>query len=150
MTKFLLSSVALTGLLLLAACGDSTINTEDASVEQSQTKASDQQAIETQNPLLAKWTGPYGGVPAFDTMQLKDLKPALEIGMAKNLAEIDAITANPDAPTFENTIVALERAGRDLSRVFRYWGIWSSNMSSPEFRKIQGEMAPIYLNLALK
>ncbi|VAV88050.1 Dipeptidyl carboxypeptidase Dcp, partial [hydrothermal vent metagenome] len=96
----------------------------------------------TTNTLLAKWTGPYGGTPAFDTVKLADLKPALEIGMAKNLAEIDAITSVTDAPSFENTIVALERSGRDLSRVFRYWGIWSSNMSSPEFRAIQKEMAP--------
>ncbi len=92
--------------------------------------------------LLAEWTGPYGGVPAFDKVSLDGLKPALEKGMALNLAQIDAITSNPEAPTFENTIVELERSGDALNRVFTYWGIWSSNMSSPEFRAIQGEMAP--------
>jgi peptidyl-dipeptidase Dcp len=92
--------------------------------------------------LLAKWTGPYGGVPAFDRMDLAALQPSLETGMAKQLAEIDAIAGQSDPPTFENTIVALERAGRDLDRVTTYWGIWSSNLSSPEFRKIQQEMAP--------
>ncbi len=96
----------------------------------------------TDNLLLAEWTGPYGGVPAFDKVSLDDLKPALEVGMEINLKEVDAITANTNAPTFENTIVPLERSGAELSRIFSYWGIWSSNMSSPEFRAIQGEMVP--------
>ncbi|WP_308367086.1 MULTISPECIES: M3 family metallopeptidase [unclassified Microbulbifer] len=99
-------------------------------------------AAEKRNPLLAEWTGPYGGVPAFDKMEVSDLKPALEAAMSKNLAEIDAITANPEAPTFSNTIEALERSGGELDRVFAYYGIWSANMSSPEFRVIQQEMAP--------
>ncbi len=104
---------------------------------------SDQIAEEARdNVLLAEWTGPYGGVPAFDRMNLAALEPALEAGMALQLAEIEAIANNPQAPTFENTIVAMERAGRELDRVFSYWGIWSSNMSTPEFREIQGEMAP--------
>ena len=93
-------------------------------------------------PLLAEYSGPYGGVPAFDRMDLADLKPSLEAGMAANLAEIDAIASNPAAPTFANTIEALERAGRPLGRVFTYWGLWSANLSSPEFREIQAEMAP--------
>ncbi|WP_372626522.1 M3 family metallopeptidase [Arsukibacterium sp.] len=94
------------------------------------------------NPLLQQWTGPYQGVPAFDQMQLADLKPALEQGMAAHLADIDKITANPDAPTFDNTIVALEGVGKELDRVFTYYGIWSSNKSSEDFRAIQREMAP--------
>ncbi|SHE73651.1 peptidyl-dipeptidase Dcp [Microbulbifer donghaiensis] len=94
------------------------------------------------NILLAEWTGPYGGVPAFDKMRVEDLKPALEAGMAKNLTEVDAIASNPAAPTFANTIEELERSGGDLNRVFAYYGIWSANMSSPEFRAIQQEMAP--------
>ena len=84
--------------------------------------------------VLAEYSGPYNGVPAFDKMDLALLKPALEIGMAKNLEEIAVIADNLEPPTFENTIVPLERAGRDLNRVFTYWGIWSANKSSPEFR----------------
>ncbi|HET9766289.1 MAG TPA: M3 family peptidase, partial [Thermoanaerobaculia bacterium] len=94
------------------------------------------------NPLLAEWRGPNGGVPAFDRMDLAAIKPALEAGMAQNLAEIDAIVADPAPPTFENTIVAMERAGRPLNRAFTYWSIWGGNLSSPEFRTIQTEMAP--------
>ena len=93
--------------------------------------------VMNENALLAPWTGPYGGVPAFDEMDLEALKPALEAGMARQLEEIDAVADNPEPATFENTIVAMERAGRDLDRVFTYWGIWSGNLSTPEFRKIQ-------------
>jgi len=100
------------------------------------------QAPVSDNVLLQPWTGPYGGLPAFDRMSLTDLKPALEQGMEANLAEIEAIANNPEPPTFENTIVAMERSGNDLGRVYSYYGIWSSNVSSPEFREIQAEMAP--------
>ena len=95
------------------------------------------------NPLTQKWTGPYGGVPAFDKAKVSDVKAALEIGMAENLKEIDAITAQTAAPTFDNTIVPLEDAGRTLSDVFTYWGIWGGNMSTPEFRAVQQEMSPV-------
>ena len=94
------------------------------------------------NSVLAPWTGPYQGVPAFDSVSLGDLKPGLEWGMQRSLAEIDQITAQTDAPTFANTIIPLEKSGEDLGRIFSYWGIWSSNKSSPEFRAIQQEMAP--------
>ena len=94
------------------------------------------------NPLLQKWTGPYGGVPAFDKVKVEQFKPALEAAMAKNLAEIDAITANKAAPTFENTIAALEDAGRTLNDVSTYYYIWGSNMSTPEFQKVEEEMDP--------
>ncbi len=73
------------------------------------------------NVLLAEWTGPYGGVPAFDKMDLDDLKPALETGIEQSLADIDVIADGTEPPTFENTIVALERSGRDLDRVFTFW-----------------------------
>jgi peptidyl-dipeptidase Dcp len=96
----------------------------------------------TANTVLAEWAGPYGGVPAFDTVKLEDLEPALETAMANHLAELDAIAANAEAPTFENTIVAMEDAGRDLDRVYVYFGIWNSNRSSEESRAIQRSMAP--------
>nr|WP_295107051.1 M3 family metallopeptidase [uncultured Caulobacter sp.] len=94
------------------------------------------------NPLLQKWTGPYGGVPAFDKVKVADFKPALEAAMAKNLAEIDAITANKAAPTFENTIAALEDSGRTLGDIQTYYGIWGSNMSTPEFQAVEEVMDP--------
>ena len=63
------------------------------------------------NPLLAPWSGPFGGTPPFDKVRVEQFKPALEAAMAEELREIDAIANNPAPPTFENTIAALERSG---------------------------------------
>lgn len=94
------------------------------------------------NVLLAEWEGPFGGVPAFDQMKVELVKPAIEKGMKMHLDEIDKIANNPEPPTFENTIVPYERAGEALDRAFTYYGIYSSNMSSPEFRDVQKELSP--------
>jgi peptidyl-dipeptidase Dcp len=95
-----------------------------------------------QNPLLAKWAGPYEGVPPFDRVEVAQFKPALEAAMAENLSEVERIAANPKPPTFENTIAALERAGHTLDRVQAVYGVWSSTMNGPEFQAVQREMAP--------
>src|SRR5438552_12384770 len=94
------------------------------------------------NPLLANWEGPYGGVPPFDRVQIALFKPALEEAMTMNLTEIDKIANDPSAPTFENTIVAMERAGQTLDRVTTIYGVWGSTMAGPEFKAVQREMAP--------
>ena len=96
------------------------------------------------NKLLKTWTGPYMGIPAFDKMKVVDVKPAMLKAMELNLSEIEAIATNPEPPTFENTIVAMERSGKVLDRAFTYYGIFSSNMSSPEFREVQTELAPLF------
>jgi peptidyl-dipeptidase Dcp len=94
------------------------------------------------NPLLAEWEGPYGGVPPFDKVQVALFKPALESAMTQNLSEVDKIANDPAAPTFENTIVAMERAGSTLDRVSTLYGVWGSTMAGPEFQVVQREMAP--------
>lgn len=96
------------------------------------------------NALLKPFSGPYQGVPHFDEMDLALLEPAVDIAMADNLKEIEAIANNPAKPTFENTIVALEKSGAALDRIFTYYGIWSANLSSPEFRDIQSRVVPKY------
>tara|TARA_B110001452_G_scaffold201331_1_gene171399 strand:- start:1351 stop:3483 length:2133 start_codon:yes stop_codon:yes gene_type:complete len=94
------------------------------------------------NILLQEWQGPYGGVPAFDKMDVKDIQAAVEKGMELNLSEIEAIANSSEEPTFENTIEEMERSGSDFGRVFAYYGIMSSNVSTPEFREIQSNLAP--------
>lgn len=95
-----------------------------------------------ENPLLAKWEGPYGGVPPFDRVQIALFKPALEAAMAEQLAETDRIANNPAAPDFENTIAALERTGHTLDRVGTLYSIWAGTMSNPDFQVVEREMAP--------
>ncbi|MDZ4053557.1 MAG: hypothetical protein U1E24_09895 [Phenylobacterium sp.] len=87
-------------------------------------------------PLLAPWTGPYGGVPPFDQVKIADFAPALEAAMAQELAEIEAIANNPSPPTFDNTISALERAGAALDRVNTSYWVWGGTLSNPEMRAV--------------
>jgi peptidyl-dipeptidase Dcp len=99
-------------------------------------------AVLPDNALTQEWLGPYNGVPAFDQMNVADLAPALRFGMQQSLAEIDAITTGPQPATFENTMVPLEKVGALLDRVYPYYGLWLSNLSTPEVRKIAAELAP--------
>ena len=68
------------------------------------------------NPFLTEWDTPFG-IPPFEQIRTSDYLPAVRQGIAEQNAEIEAITANPDAPTFENTIVPLELSGRLLAKV---------------------------------
>ncbi len=117
--------------------------TSDNSANQTPTVQHDKASIEASAELLlAEWQGPYQGVPVFDKVSLIGLPLAFEKAMATNLAEIDEIANNTNAPTFENTIVEMERSGKALNRLYTYYGIWSANRSSPEFRQIQTDLAP--------
>ena len=135
--------LALALAFTLTGCGQAPESGSTAAPADTQASA-DSTAAQSpaDNPLLADWTGPYNGVPAFDKMSVDLIGPALEAGMAKNLAELDAIAASAEAPTFDNTIVAMERTGWDVGRVFVYFSIYSGNLSSPEFRAVQQQMAP--------
>ena len=133
---FLVSSI-------LMGCSTATETTDvDAAKSNAQASVSTQSVQESKDLLLAKWQGPFEGVPAFDKVTLAGLIPAMEEAMAIELAEVALIANNPEAPTFENTIVAMERTGAELNRLFSYYGIWRANKSSPEFRKLQGELSP--------
>jgi peptidyl-dipeptidase Dcp len=96
----------------------------------------------TDSPLLEEWGGPYGGVPPFDRVEVAELERALHVAMKQNLAEVERIAAIGEAPTFANTIEALERSGRALDRVRAIYGVWSGNMSTPAFRSAERLMAP--------
>lgn len=103
----------------------------------------EKQNKETENIFTQEWKGAYNGVPAFDKMDVTKIKPAIEQGMKEKLQEIDEITASTEEPTFENTIIPLEKSGSTLQRVLVYYRIFSSNVSSPEFRKVEAEVAPL-------
>src|SRR5215470_4330857 len=94
------------------------------------------------NPLLAPWTGPWGGVPPFGRFKVSDLKPALQTSMDENLAEIDRIAADPAQPTFDNTIAAMDRTGHSLDRVAAIYGVYTSTMNDAQVQAIESEMEP--------
>jgi peptidyl-dipeptidase Dcp len=96
-------------------------------------------------------------LPPFDHIHDSDYLPAFEAGMREHLREVAAIAGNAHAPTFENTIVALERSGRMLNRVETTFSLLNACNTDPQMQQIETEMAPklaahhdaIYLNAAL-
>ena len=99
-------------------------------------------AADAAGPMTAPWTGPYGGVPPFDKVEVAGFAPALETAMAAELADVDAIANNPAAPSFDNTIAAMERSGRMSSRVYALYGVWTSTMDDEAMQKVEQEMEP--------
>lgn len=140
MRRTALATALVVFLAGLAACSDQSADAPQTQAAQS--PAADSTTTSSDNALLAEWSGPYQGVPAFDKMQVADLQPAMEAGMEKNLAEFQAIADQTEPATFANTIAAMEGTGQELGRVFTYFGIWSGNMSSPEFRDVQRVLSP--------
>ncbi len=102
------------------------------------------------NVLLAEWTGPYGGLPPFDKMNIADLKPAMSTAIEKNLQGIEAIAEQSEPATFDNTILALERNGSELGRVSAVFGVWIANLSTPEVREAQGEIMAMLADMQSK
>ena len=95
-----------------------------------------------ENPVLAPWTGPWGGVPAFDRITVTHFKPAIEQGMVEQLAELEAITGNAEPPNFQNTIAAFEMSGQPLTRAMSLFGVWAGGLATPEFQAIETELSP--------
>jgi peptidyl-dipeptidase Dcp len=108
------------------------------------------------NPFAQPSPLPYQA-PLFDRIKDGDFEPAIEDGMTTHLAEIDAIADQPEAPTFENTIVAMERAGRPLTRATRVFFAMTSANTNETLQKAEESVAPklaahhdaIYLNAKL-
>src|SRR5690606_29000146 len=73
---------------------------------------------------------------------ITQLQSAMETVMENHLKEIDIIANNDEAPTFENTLLAMERASIEPFRIYSFYNIWSSNLSTPEFRDIQTILSP--------
>ena len=108
------------------------------------------EAQNNQNPLLKNWNGNYGGVPAFNEYKIGDLKPAIKIAIQEKLDEYNTIANNPKPATFENTIVAMEKAGKKLSQAKAVFDMYSSNLNTPEFEPIEVEVTPLFSELNSK
>lgn len=108
------------------------------------------------NPLLADWNTPFE-IPPFSEFAAEDYMPALDVGISELRADIEEITSNPEAPGFENTIVALDLSGQTLTRVSRVFGNITNTDTTDELREMESEFNrritaetnAVYLNEAL-
>lgn len=138
--------------LAVAGLGLAACATPPPAAEAPVTKA----AVPAVNPFAEPSTLPYQ-VPAFDRISNADFGPAFDQGMLEHRAEVDAIAANPEAPTFENTVVAMERSGQMLTRVATVFFSLASAHTNPDIQALQAQYAPklaahqdaIYLDPAL-
>ena len=121
-------------LSILVACS------KQQDQQQQQVKSQpDQQQLA--NPFLVEWDTPFG-VPPFDKIELAYYQPAFDEAMRQHNGEIDAILANPSAPTFTNTIEALERSGALLSRVSNVFFAMNSSLTNEDMQGIAKVVAP--------
>lgn len=131
--KHHLCTAGLLALLVSSPVNGAAVNSSNTTSNTSATQLS---------PLLAPWSGPYGGVPPWDRVTVAQLGPSLESAMAQQLAAVDRIAADPAPPDFANTIAALERSGRELDRVSTLYGVYSSTLSDDAVQSVEREMAP--------
>lgn len=96
-----------------------------------------------QNPFLESYTTPYE-IPPFDKITYDDYLPALEAGIEQHNRQIDSIASNPETPTFENTILALDRSGEILEKVVAVFANLDESNSSPEMVEIAEKFYPLY------
>ena len=94
------------------------------------------------NPLLADWTGPYGGVPPWDKVKPDLFPAAFEASLAERAAEYRKIADNPAAPTFANTFVPMQLAGQRYGRVMTLFGVMTGNMNTPAYQALDREWSP--------
>ncbi|MBY6017872.1 M3 family metallopeptidase [Halomonas denitrificans] len=142
-------------VLALAACSDTTPTAPTAAAPAAEAAPQVAQLPDS-NPLKNASTLQYQA-PDFSRITDEHFKPAFEVGMAQHMAEIDAIANNPEAPTFENTLVAMEKSGALLSRAASVFYNLSSSTSNDARRALETEMGPkfaehqdnVYLNAKL-
>ena len=161
--QILLSASASALFLALAACGSANdsgatdpagasaeADTPAAAVAEAATAEADKSLPEIElsdadiagNPLLAEWDTPYG-VPPFSEISEDDYMPAIKKGVLDLRGEIAAIVDSEAAPTFDNTILALEQAGGTLSKVTAVFGNIANTESNDNIRALQGEIYPM-------
>ncbi len=97
---------------------------------------------DAQNPLLTDWTGPFG-LPPLPAIKPEHFRPAFERAMAAHRTEIDAIAASPSAPSFDNTIEALEKSGRDLDRVSNVFFVLAGADTGAAIEAIERDVSPL-------
>ena len=100
------------------------------------------QSTASESALVRPWLGPYGGVPPWHLVRPEEFVEAFDTVIQMSLEELDAIANNPEPATFENTIVAMEKAGRPMSRLQAIFGVHASNLNLGPMPDIQKVVMP--------
>ena len=153
--KKLTLGAAIVSALLAAGCGDDSAKKADvteakaAQMDKADESSSDAKAADTNkdsattgsNPFFEEWDTPYG-MPPFDKIKDEHFAPAFEKAIAEARSDVEAIANNPEAPTFENTIEAMEYSGKLMTKVANVFFNLTSANTNPELQKIQKDVGP--------
>lgn len=153
--KKLTLGAAIVSALLAAGCGDDSAKKADvaeakaAQMDKVDASSSDAKAADTNkdsattgsNPFFEEWDTPYG-MPPFDKIKDEHFAPAFEKAIAEARSDVEAIANNPEAPTFENTIEAMEYSGKLMTKVANVFFNLTSANTNPELQKIQKDVGP--------
>lgn len=127
--------------VMLGACGGT-----DSEVDKQSTATSDEITVNEAelagNPFMEEWTTPYG-VPPFASIENGHYMPAIKKGILEQRAEIAEIVSNPETPTFENTILALAKAGKALDRVSSTFANITGTELDDELRDLETKIYPM-------
>lgn len=144
--------LALAVAIAISAAACSKPESDPAAADRNETEpvtATTEATADTANPVIDTDNNPffapsslYLGYPEFDRIEDDDYLPAFAKGMEDQLAEIQAIADNPEAPTFENTLVAMERSGQTLGRVSRVFFAMVSANTNETINEARAELAP--------
>ncbi len=137
----LLATTALTGCAT-APAADSAVAATSPAYAAAQADVARLTAQANENILLKPWSGPHDGVPPWDRADPALMPAALELGIALQEAEVQAIANNPAPATFENTMAALQNAGRHIDRATTIFGVMTDNISTETIQNIEAEWSP--------
>ncbi len=142
---FRLRLIVIATTMALAACSQQPNGAASSPATTASTAAASSAApaatAMTSNPFFSASTLPFQA-PPFDKIKDADYQPAIDEGMKQQLAEIEKIANSPDAPTFENTYVAMEKSGVMLKRVLAVFGAVTGANTDDALQKVQEDEAP--------
>jgi len=139
----LLLTAPLLGLAVCTSVATAQSESKPATTATNSPQPDKAKAMTSESVLLKKWIGPYGGVPPWRAVKRDEFIDAFGVAMAEHNEEIKAITDNPEPATFENTIVAMEKAGQKLNRVQTMFGVYTSNLNTGPIPGIEKAVAPL-------
>ncbi|RMF42917.1 MAG: M3 family peptidase [Planctomycetota bacterium] len=131
------------GLILVAFAAPIAVAQDGNKTPSSSSDKESSPVITDDHPLLRPWAGPYGGVPPWNEVQPQDFVPAFERAIEMAKAEIDQFAGQDAAPSFDNTIVAMEKSGRPLTRLTNIFFVFSSNLNVGPMPAIERQVMPM-------
>ncbi len=134
--------IATSAASVLSVFTPSTAQTPNKDVEVNSSAEAPNRLTAAAQVLLREWDGPYGGVPPWRLVNPPDFEAALVAAMALEIDDIDAITDNPARPSFENTILALEKSGQALDRLASMYYVHTSNLNVGPMPDIEATIEP--------